>query len=84
MVRGQDGRVLRLFCEVILFWTTEDSWRSSLRSAWERRPAEVFPVVAVVTYEVRDLAEGLVCDGVLEWHDRDGVVEMEMDGVGCV
>ena len=36
--------------------------------------AEVFPVVAVVTYEVRDLAEGLVCDGVLEWHDEDGVV----------
>ena len=36
-------------------------------------PAEVFPVVAVVTYEVRDLAEGLVCDGVLERHDEDGV-----------
>ena len=44
--------------------------------------AEVFPVIAVVTYEVRDFAEGLVRDGVLEWHDEDGVVEM--NGVGCV
>ena len=35
--------------------------------------AEVFPVVTIVTYEVRDLAEGLVCDGVLKWHDEDGV-----------
>ena len=35
-------------------------------------PAEIFPVVAVVTDEVRDLAEGLVRDGVLEGHGEDG------------
>ena len=34
-------------------------------------PAKVFPVVAVVTDEVRDLAEGLVRDGVLEGHGED-------------
>ena len=28
--------------------------------------AEFFPVITVVTNEVRDLAEGLVCDGVLK------------------
>ena len=30
------------------------------------------PVVAVVTDEVRDLAEGLVCDDLLEEHGDDG------------
>ena len=34
-------------------------------------PAKVFPVVAVVTDEVRDLAKGLVRDGVLEGHGED-------------
>ncbi len=34
-------------------------------------PAKVFPVVAVVTDEVCDLAEGLVRDGVLEGHGED-------------
>ena len=42
--------------------------------------AEVFPVVAVVTYEVRDLAEGLVRDGMLERHDEDSVLEMNEVG----
>jgi hypothetical protein len=32
---------------------------------------ELFPVVAVVADEVCDLAEGLVHDNVLEWHDDD-------------
>ena len=30
--------------------------------------AEFFPVITVVTNEVRDFAEGLVCDDVLERH----------------
>ncbi len=44
--------------------------------------AEVFPVVAIVTYEVRDLAEGLERDGMLERHDEDS--GLEMNEVGCV
>ena len=43
--------------------------------------AEVSPVVAVVTYEVRDLAEGLVRDGMLERHDEDSVLEMSEVGM---
>jgi hypothetical protein len=43
-------------------------------------PAEVFPVVAVVANQVRDLAEGLVRDGVLEGHDEDSGLEMDEAG----
>jgi hypothetical protein len=43
--------------------------------------AEVSPVIAVVTYEVRDLAEGLVRDGMLERHDEDSVLEMNEVGM---
>jgi len=39
-------------------------------------PAEVFPVVTVVTDEVPDLAKSLVCDGVLEGHGEDSSLEM--------
>ncbi len=45
-------------------------------------PAEVFPVVAVVTDEVCDLTEGLVRDDVLEGHGEDS--SLEMDEAGCV
>jgi len=82
VARGQDGLVLRLFCDAILFRTTADFWRLSSQSTGERRPAEVFPVVAVVMDEVRDLAEGLVRDGVLEGHGEDS--SLEMDEVGYV
>lgn len=41
--------------------------RSCDRS-WGGGLTEVIPVVAVVTYEVCDLAEGLVRDSVFEWH----------------
>ena len=34
--------------------------------------AKLFPVVAIVTDEVRDLAEGLVRDDVLKGHGGDG------------
>ena len=44
--------------------------------------AEAFPVVAIVTDEVRDLAECLVSDGVLEGHGEGS--GSEMDEAGCV
>ncbi len=33
--------------------------------------AEVLPVIAVVTDEFHDLAEGLICDDTCERHDDD-------------
>ena len=43
-------------------------------------PGEVFPVVTVVTDEVRDLAKGLVRDGMLEGHGEDSSLEMDEAG----
>ncbi len=39
---------------------------------------KLFSVIVVVVDEVCDLAEGLVCDNVLEWHDDDGLILMWM------
>ncbi len=71
VVRGQDGLGLRLFCDAILFWTTAEFGGFSYGRRVSGGPAKVFPVVAVVTDEVRDLAKGLVRDGVLEGHGED-------------
>ncbi len=59
-------------------------WRTLGGLLYDRRGsgdlAEVSPVVAVVTYEVRDLAECLVRDGMLERHDEDNVLELNEGG----
>jgi hypothetical protein len=46
--------------------------------------AAAFPVVAVITDEVCDLAECLVRDGVLEGHGHGDGSRLEMDEAGCV
>jgi hypothetical protein len=61
-------------------------WRPSSRSTAGWWCCKILPVVTVVTNEVRDLAEGLVCDDVLEGHG-DGflwVVNVEVMRWRCV
>ena len=55
-----------VFCLLLWGFRLRDDLRDDLSSV--RARTEFIPVIAVVANEVCNLAEGLVCDWVFDWH----------------